>query len=318
MSDLKTDSSYTLTKQQLQFYWETKFGEVWTSICESCKIIPIFPYSVFVLYEYFPIEHALVNTIQLCCRSCVTNRIYKTHNDLKRLHVWLAFFGPTYIEKCFSCQKNKLKYFDSWHVSHFIANAKGGSDKLDNLRPVCSQCNLTMKCLSIEEFQLRNHFKENTQIKLLKIEKESEVKNVMIANENLLPYPEHIELNVTDENSQETIFNSFEDEEDKIQLEVEAESKQLSLFLFEACVIEEYTENVEPKSKILKTDLVKVFEKYCYEQNIKVPKFSYTYYNHVFSTNCIEQSKSDVGYMFYRIALKPFYTRWLETQKISF
>ena len=157
-------SEYALTKQQLQHYWETKFGEVWASKCESCSIIPIFPSSVFVRYEFVPAKYVPVTNIQLCCQDCVKNRIYQTHNANSRLNVWLAYFGPTYTEKCFCCHRNTLKYFDSWHVAHFVAQSKGGSDKISNLRPVCAQCNLTMGSSSIEDFQSLNHFKPILQI----------------------------------------------------------------------------------------------------------------------------------------------------------
>jgi hypothetical protein len=173
-----SDAPYSLTKQQLQNYWESKFGEVWVSKCECCLLIPIFPYSVFVHYDIVPNQYVPVTEIQLCCEGCVKGRIYQKRSNTTRLHVWLAYFGPTYTEKCFCCHKNTLKYFDSWHKAHFVARSKGGSDQTSNLRPVCAQCNLTMGSLSIESFQSQNHFKEN--IFLLPKDQQQNMKTVQL------------------------------------------------------------------------------------------------------------------------------------------
>lgn len=297
MCDVQKDVQYTLTKQQLQGYWETKFGEVWTSKCESCLFIPIFPYSVFVLYKIVPTKYALVNDIQLCCENCVKNGIYTTSYDATRINVWLAHFGPIYTEKCFCCYKNVLNFFDSWHISHFIARSKGGSDKISNLRPVCGQCNLTMKCLSIEEFQLRNNFEANMETKLL-LKVENETKNAIITSEKSI---EHLK----------DLINAAR------KTKLEERSKQLVQFLFDTCEIEEYTENVEFKCKVLKANLVTVFKDYCDKQNIKVKRFSYAYYNHVFSKMGIKESTGNDGIVFHGIELKPFLKTWLEIQKNS-
>jgi hypothetical protein len=95
------------------------------------------------------------------------------------------------------------------------------------------------------------------------------------------------------------------------------ELNTLAQFLSDNCEIEEYTEGVEFKTSIVKTDLVKVFKDYCYKQSIKVQPFSYTYYNGVFSKNCIKESKNENGVVFHGLDLKPHTKAWLETQKTS-
>ena len=61
-----------------------------------------------------------------------------------REQVWLCYFGKKYETKCYinwCC--NNINVFD-FHVGHNIPESKGGSTILENLRPICSRCNLSM------------------------------------------------------------------------------------------------------------------------------------------------------------------------------
>jgi 5-methylcytosine-specific restriction endonuclease McrA len=44
-------------------------------------------------------------------------------------------------------------HFSSFDVGHNRARAKGGYDNIDNLRPVCRDCNSAMGTITIEEFK---------------------------------------------------------------------------------------------------------------------------------------------------------------------
>ena len=61
-----------------------------------------------------------------------------------REQVWLKYFGEIYKHKCYIywC-KNKINVFD-FQVGHNIPESKGGETVLENLRPICSRCNLSM------------------------------------------------------------------------------------------------------------------------------------------------------------------------------
>ena len=61
-----------------------------------------------------------------------------------REQCWLNTVGKQYESKCYVrwC-KNRMNVFD-FHVGHDIPASKGGTLDIDNLRPICSRCNLSM------------------------------------------------------------------------------------------------------------------------------------------------------------------------------
>jgi len=71
-----------------------------------------------------------------------------------REQVWLTFIGKRYTSKCYIhwC-KNDINVFD-FHVGHNIPESKGGTSVLENLRPICCRCNLSMSNnYTIDEWQ---------------------------------------------------------------------------------------------------------------------------------------------------------------------
>ena len=58
--------------------------------------------------------------------------------------IWNYYIGQHInIHKCFCCKKNMIK-IDDFHAGHVVAEAQGGGDNIDNLRPICCRCNLSM------------------------------------------------------------------------------------------------------------------------------------------------------------------------------
>ena len=58
--------------------------------------------------------------------------------------IWNYYIGQHInIHKCFCCKKNMIK-IDDFHAGHVVAEAQGGGDNIDNLRPICSSCNSSM------------------------------------------------------------------------------------------------------------------------------------------------------------------------------
>ena len=41
---------------------------------------------------------------------------------------------------------------NDFHTGHYISEANGGEVKLDNLRPICKGCNLSMGTTNMEDF----------------------------------------------------------------------------------------------------------------------------------------------------------------------
>lgn len=59
-----------------------------------------------------------------------------------RFLTWREFIGTNMYGRCWCCN-DEISY-DNWHAGHVIPSSKGGPDTVDNLRPVCSSCNLSM------------------------------------------------------------------------------------------------------------------------------------------------------------------------------
>jgi 5-methylcytosine-specific restriction endonuclease McrA/uncharacterized Ntn-hydrolase superfamily protein len=54
--------------------------------------------------------------------------------------------------KCLCCKHQDIRQID-FHCGHVIAEKNGGTMTIDNLRPICSQCNLSMGVQNMDEFK---------------------------------------------------------------------------------------------------------------------------------------------------------------------
>ncbi len=61
-----------------------------------------------------------------------------------REQVWIQNVGSKFENKCLItwCQ-NTMNVFD-FHVGHNIPESKGGKTDINNLKPICARCNLSM------------------------------------------------------------------------------------------------------------------------------------------------------------------------------
>lgn len=61
-----------------------------------------------------------------------------------REQVWLKYCGTVYETKCYiSWCTNQMTVFN-YQVGHDLPESKGGTLDIDNLRPLCSRCNVSM------------------------------------------------------------------------------------------------------------------------------------------------------------------------------
>jgi len=73
-----------------------------------------------------------------------------------RVAVWNKYIGDTIGKtKCPICNILDITQFD-FHCGHVIAQANGGNTVIENLRPICYTCNLSMKTTNMREFALKN------------------------------------------------------------------------------------------------------------------------------------------------------------------
>jgi hypothetical protein len=53
---------------------------------------------------------------------------------------------------CTCCEKTPIKNIE-FHCGHVIAEANGGTMQIDNLRPICAGCNLSMGTQDMNDFK---------------------------------------------------------------------------------------------------------------------------------------------------------------------
>ena len=58
--------------------------------------------------------------------------------------VWTTYNGETYSSKCYVSWCNNIINVFNYQVGHDIPESKGGTYDIGNLRPICSNCNLSM------------------------------------------------------------------------------------------------------------------------------------------------------------------------------
>ena len=81
-----------------------------------------------------------------------------------RTAVWKTYFGDDGKGRCYvGCGEDISVH--NFECGHVIAHANGGTITLNNLRPICSKCNKSMRTTNLEEFITKYGFKarDNTE-----------------------------------------------------------------------------------------------------------------------------------------------------------
>ena len=70
-----------------------------------------------------------------------------------RNSVWKREYGDEVTGKCpiSSCDRTLTK--TDWHCGHIVSHYNGGKAKVDNLRPICAQCNNDMDSMNWEDYE---------------------------------------------------------------------------------------------------------------------------------------------------------------------
>lgn len=76
--------------------------------------------------------------------------------------IWDEYVGKEKgLGRCFVCDNEiDSKNFEAGHV---VSVKKGGSDVLENLRPICSSCNKSMGTENLEEFKQKYFERKNLE-----------------------------------------------------------------------------------------------------------------------------------------------------------
>jgi hypothetical protein len=92
---------------------------------------------------------------------------------------WKKWVGENISKiKCLCCEDNEIK-MSSFHCGHVIAEACGGKLSIENLRPICAGCNLSMGSENMVDFKKRCNFGSIETLKLPNI-----VEDVIMTNES--------------------------------------------------------------------------------------------------------------------------------------
>ena len=76
----------------------------------------------------------------------------KAFTQRDRMAVWDREFGPsTYEAKCPLCKRNPITR-NHFAMGHKKALAKGGSNTIRNIRPICHSCNSMMSTMNMSDF----------------------------------------------------------------------------------------------------------------------------------------------------------------------
>lgn len=73
-----------------------------------------------------------------------------------RFSVWKMINGNVITAPCFCCSGDTT-YDVNYEAGHIKSRAKGGVADIDNLRPICRQCNRSMGTTEMKEYAKKNH-----------------------------------------------------------------------------------------------------------------------------------------------------------------
>jgi len=89
-----------------------------------------------------------------------------------RSDLWIKYCGEKYNGKCYVNPNHKVT-IDSFHCGHVKAVKNGGTNNIDNLRVICSGCNLSMGIQNLEDYKREHYsktYKEDKDIKESRLE----------------------------------------------------------------------------------------------------------------------------------------------------
>ena len=137
--------------------WKTELDKKFDKIFENPEYNLINEYTVKELKEFCE-DQQLSKTGN---KDLLINKILKHLNGEKnkkpvkrksidpplRKQLWEKYIGQKTEGKCYCCWKNTITpftYCKTFHAGHIISRYNGGSDSLDNLLPICRDCNMQM------------------------------------------------------------------------------------------------------------------------------------------------------------------------------
>ena len=114
-------------------------------------LLPNFLWIDFIIKDYNPENDKYIEPVQEIKENKERQKISKT----LRTQVWNKYYTlDVGSVKCSICSVHTISQLD-FECGHIISHANGGPTNLDNLRPICNQCNKSMSSVNMNEFERR-------------------------------------------------------------------------------------------------------------------------------------------------------------------
>lgn len=92
------------------------------------------------------------NSVKTKASVTTINKKKQIPKALKKL-VWDTWVGSNVgCTKCLCCNHEKIRQIE-FHCGHIVSESTGGKIMVNNLRPICAQCNLSMGTMNMNEFK---------------------------------------------------------------------------------------------------------------------------------------------------------------------
>jgi hypothetical protein len=107
--------------------------------------------------EYLRISSSNINLLDRVSSLPVSGGVSKRKNIPKHVKtlLWDRYHPDKLKGPCYICKKEiDARHFEAGHVT---PASKGGSDIIDNLRPICKPCNASMSNMDLYEYKSRYH-----------------------------------------------------------------------------------------------------------------------------------------------------------------
>jgi 5-methylcytosine-specific restriction endonuclease McrA len=112
-----------------------------------------------------PIIKYKIELTEAVKKYILDNRVYKKQTTSResitpavRIACWNTHVGEDVGSIMCLCCKNVKITQQTFVCGHVLADANGGTLAIDNLRPICSKCNNSMRTMNMDEFIAQHQF----------------------------------------------------------------------------------------------------------------------------------------------------------------
>lgn len=122
-----------------------------------------------------------INTVPTKTSRSVRAKRTSIPKAIKRT-VWDTYIGSIHGEALCPCCNHATIHKDDFHAGHVVAQCKGGTNDVDNLRPICGMCNLSMGDKDMREFVKTNF--PTSHMFSINTDNQSHISNMSEDNDN--------------------------------------------------------------------------------------------------------------------------------------